>query len=293
MKETYLKEQLMFPLAMKEDRENNQLKHSKMQQMCQELEVYLVRKKPGNMLTLKRLLEKGHHEPLTILQQTFFLENSTYLRKFNEIAKKYQYFFKRDVQNAVSELTCIKEEEQEQRIKTIKKWKQFNAIKEISYRQETDSYQMETDFGGLVFTSARKTYPIETKRMEDILRKEDPIEFSKLGLDYRCHFTAEEFVKMHKECFFVTCQCPRSTWWHHSYVLSEDEKTVIDFANDIIMPRVMFDTLFEPNQLIQIKGSDLEKAKAYKREGTHYEGLPLLTIEARERQLSGYHKIKK
>lgn len=94
--------------------------------------------------------------------------------------------------------------------------------------------------------------------------KEQKDLYKKHGLDYSCHLTALEYIKMHKEDYLITCMCPHifnSTWWLHSYILTHDEKTVIDFANNIIIEREMFNLLFEPNDLIKIKESDMERYK--------------------------------
>lgn len=245
-------------MAEKEDIENSRLKEQMVQKMCMELQMYLVAKKRGNMYKLRQLLQNGHEDPIYALEMEFFLSNDTYLRKFHEIAKRYGYFFKGDIQNVVTDVSLGFNQSD------IEKWQKLLLLSSISYEKEKDRFRLETDFGNICFMEAQKRYPVEAEKMIERAKKEHGDVYKKSGLSYLCHFTALEFIHSHPDDYFITCMCPHiftSTWWLHSYILTQDEKTVIDFANNIVMEREVFDKLFEPNNLVKIKKADLEVIK--------------------------------
>lgn len=66
-----------------EDIENTRKKQQLVQKMCGELEIYLLKKKRGNIYKLQQLLGNGNDDPIYNLEVEFFLNNLTYLRKFN------------------------------------------------------------------------------------------------------------------------------------------------------------------------------------------------------------------
>ena len=158
--------------------------------------------------------------------------------------------------NAISILTSSDDVE-----KDIKRLKQAPLINDIKYDDANDLFLMDTSFNAFTFRSAKKAYPLETQNMEEIARKENKELYDFSGLDYLCHLTAKTFIKMHPECYFVTCKCPNifeDTWWLHSYILTEDESTVIDFANNTIISKNDFEMLIEPTVLLKLKGTSMD-----------------------------------
>lgn len=241
--------------AKKEDVENTQKLNDLVKRMCAELEVYLIKKKRGYLYKLQKLLGNGNVDPIYNLEIEFFIQNETYLKKFNEIAKKYDYFFKGDIQNVLTSLTTSTNLEED-----IKVFKRFLLINEI--KKKDDTYELETEQGKIVFQDAKKRYPKETEKMIEEAKKRHEDTYKMYGLDYSCHLTALEFIKAHRNDYLITCMCPRifnSTWWLHSYILTQDENTVIDFANNIIMERKTFNTLFEPNEVLKVRQIDFER----------------------------------
>lgn len=246
----------IYETLYRKDVENLKKHNSKAEAMFTELTSYLLKKKRGIIFYLKKVAPFAAHDPVSILYNHLFLDNSTYLCKFYEVAKKYNYSLKTDALNAISILTSSDDVE-----KDIKRLKQVPLINDIKYDDANDLFLMDTSFNAFTFRSAKKAYPLETQNMEEIARKENKELYDFSGLDYLCHLTAKTFIKIHPECYFVTCKCPNifeDTWWLHSYILTEDESTVIDFANNTIISKNDFEMLIEPTVLLKLKGTSMD-----------------------------------
>lgn len=242
----------------RENSENLRRLQLLIKQMFKMLEIYLVSQKNQNTQRLKEIRESAYYEPIHKLQAEFFIDNPLYLEKFNEIAKKYNYLFKGDIQEIANMLTTSIAVD-----KKIEKCKNHSFINNIEQVEE-NTFTIESEFGEFSFKNARKTYKKETKRMLEEAKKYDEEQYNESNLRYHCHLTALEFIKMHEEYYLISSICPHmfsSTWWFHSYILTPDENTVIDFATNIIMERKMFEKLFEPNNLVKIRREDLDRIR--------------------------------
>lgn len=286
----------IYETLCREDAENLKRHNSKAEAMFTELTSYLLKKKRGNIFYLKKVAPLAAHDPVSILYNHLFLDNSTYLRRFYEIAKKYNYILKNDALNAVSILTSSDDVE-----KDIKRLKQAPLINNIKYDDTSDLFFMDTSFNSFTFRSAKRSYPLETQKMEEIASRENKELYNLSGLDYLCHLTAKTFIKMHPDCYFVTCKCPNifeDTWWLHSYILTEDESTVIDFANDMIISKDDFEMLIEPTVLLKLKGTSMDNLEEIvqeldiPRDLAISDALTLLVMEGEARLREGKPYVK-
>lgn len=220
------------------------------------LMIYLISQNHDNIYKLNSLYEQHKYKILHRLQDELLLDNPTYLEKFNKIAKSYNYFFKGDIQEAASILTTSNSLDND-----IEKWKRSLLIKDINTIKEKE-FIIDTDFGEIYFQSARDKYIEETNRVVERTKLKYKGQYEISGIRYQCHLSALEFIKTHRDHYIITSICPHmflSTWWFHSYVLTPDKNTVIDLATNVIMERITFEKLFEPNVLMMFEQSDIER----------------------------------
>lgn len=234
--------------------------------ICQIVQSFLKCLDKKDKMEFSKILKNYQGDFYSIFQTEFLPSiRPCYFDLLKQILDQYCYRFSSDILEAISNVSILNDPT------LINRWKLFPWISSFNYEAKTNEYMISSELDQFSFVPTCEIYPSDVLKImknHQAFYQDDKTDLSIYhphapgNLEYACHFSTEEFAKMHPDFFAVTCVCPRSfydTYWLHSYNLTPDKQYVVDIANGYVMPHEMQKKLLNLKILDCTLGSDIPK----------------------------------
>ena len=173
----------------------------------------------------------------SIKQEEFFneLKNNNYNNNFEIITLLFKLFAK----------------ENNNKLEVINKY--LNSPYINSIEKNNDSYQIDSKELGQYKVESISKYVNNVNINKSLFKK---------LLIRNCHKNVELLLNRYPNLYGVTAFCKpmfNKGSYYHSYCLDEENNKILDPSYKIVMEKEEYEKLFEPEEILKIKGCDLEK----------------------------------
>lgn len=181
-----------------------------------------------------------------------YIYDSQYVKVFFDILKKYGYYMRQEIKDAIHDLGLLKDPNNNSYI--IKKYLNSPIIQDISF-DGTSKFTIESDrYGRFVFELASYLYR-RNKEIKEYIEKEK--------LPNRCHIHTYFLSKILPDFYAVTSLCAYyfRGGYFHSYTWDKDSDLIIDLCSNAVLSKKPFDSLYKPREISIVLNSEAKEQR--------------------------------